>query len=91
MANVIYKPQTPITNGKGNKIYPLTIEDQVVMKNGNRLNATLENMDARWAGSWIAFEDEDGNPSDEPFLHFAVDENGKPVYTGLAYAEDGEF
>jgi hypothetical protein len=36
--------------------------------------------------------DENGNPTDEPFLHFAVDENGNPVYNPeISLAEDGEF
>ena len=86
----IKKPQSPMTS-QGEPFYPLTEVSQIVVEDGKRLNATLANMDSRWAGAWIDFTDEDGNPSDEPFLHFTVDEDGNPVYTGIPYAEDGEF
>ena len=43
------------------------------------------------AGCWISYTDEDGNPTDEPYIHYAVDEDGNPVYTGLSYVEEGEF
>ena len=86
----IKKPQSPLTK-EGQPFYPLTDDSQVVTQNGRRLNVTLANMDSRWAGAWIEFTDEDGNPTTEPYLHFAVDENGNPTYTGIPYAEDGEF
>lgn len=87
---IIKKPQSPMTS-QGEPFYPLTDVSQIVVEEGKRLNTTLLNMDARWAGAWIEFTDEDGNPTAEPYLHFAVDENGNPAYAGIPYAEDGEF
>lgn len=58
---------------------------------GTGLDTILANEQARWAGGWIEFTDENGNPTDEPFYHYAVNEDGTPVYAGLTYAEDGEF
>ena len=43
--SVIYKPQVPITNQKGDKILPLTSADQVTMKDGSRLNTKIISVD----------------------------------------------
>lgn len=34
------------------------------------LEEVLNNMDSRWAGVWIEFTDENGNPTDEPYIHW---------------------
>ena len=60
------------------------IAEDVQMANGLSLEQAL-------SGCWISFTDEENNPTDEPYIHYAVDENGNPVFTGLAYVEDGEF
>ena len=102
---LIKKPQSPMTKD-GESFYPITDSTQVIVEDGKRLNAELFDMKenileissnisriaAKWAGCWIAFEDENGNPTNEPFIHFAVDENGNPVYNSeISLAEDGEF
>lgn len=49
-------------------------------------------IDNKFAGCWISFTDEDGNPTNEPYIHFTVDEQGNPVYNSeISLAEDGEF
>lgn len=73
-------------------IFPRTKIKAISNEDGSQmLNEILDNHVARWAGAWIEFTDENGNPSDEPYLHYTLDENGNPSYTGIPYAEDGEF
>ena len=36
----------------------------------------VKNDRQRWAGCWIAFEDAEGNPTDEPYIHWLVEEDG---------------
>ena len=55
------------------------------------LSTEINTVNNKLAGCWISFEDEDGNLTDEPYIHYAVDENGIPVVTGLIFAEKGEF
>ena len=43
--SVIYKPQAPMSNYKGDKFYPMTSADQVVMKDGSRLNTKIISVD----------------------------------------------
>ena len=44
-------------------------------------------------GCWIEFTDEDGNPTDEPYVHWNIDEETGAIVTGLAYsdAEESEY
>jgi hypothetical protein len=73
-------------------LYPKTHLKAVNDSKGHNLDTILTNEKARWAGAWIEFTDENGNPTDEPFLHYAVDENGRPVFSPeISFAEDGEF
>ena len=39
------KPQSPIKDKDGDYLYPLTTVDQVIMPDGGRLNAVLNDMD----------------------------------------------
>ena len=39
------KPQTPLQHYNGDYIYPITSADQVLVSNGERLNANLINVD----------------------------------------------
>lgn len=73
-------------------IFPHTKIKAVSNEDGSQnLKEILENHDARWAGAWIEFTDENGNPSDEPYLHYTVDDSGNPSYNGPSFAEDGEY
>lgn len=56
------KPQIPLESD-GDYIYPLTTGDQVLMDGGRRLHDVL-------AGCWIDFTDENGNPTDVPYIHW---------------------
>ena len=38
------KPQTPLQHQSGNYIYPITTIDQILMNNGERLNANIINV-----------------------------------------------
>ena len=76
---------------KTTPVFPRTKVKAVSDDNGVGLNALLQMIDDKFAGTWIEYIDENGNPTDEPYLHYAVDENGNPVTTGLSFAEDGEF
>lgn len=59
--------------------------EKVTMASGLSLEQTL-------AGCRIDFTDADGNPTDEPYIHWFVDsETGAAVSTGLPNAEEGEF
>lgn len=64
------KPQSPLKKGE-DYIYPITTVDQVISnEDGTRLNAVLDNINTKWAGCWISFTDENGNPTDEPYIHW---------------------
>lgn len=91
--SLIGKIQTIFSDAAKTKpIYPRTKIGAVSDENGTRLDFILANEQARWAGGWIEFTDENGNPTDEPYFHYAVDENGNPVYNSeISLAEDGEF
>lgn len=59
--------------------------EKVTMASGLSLEQTL-------AGCRISFTDADGNPTDEPYIHWFVDsETGAAVSQGLPNAEEGEF
>lgn len=59
--------------------------EKVTMASGLSLEQTL-------AGCRIDFTDADGNPTDEPYIHWFVDsETGAAVSQGLPNAEEGEF
>lgn len=72
-------------------LFPRTKVKAVSDDEGNALTKILTDMDAKWAGAWIDFTDEEGNDVEEPYIHWAVDENGNPIKTGLTFAEDSEF
>ena len=73
-------------------LFPRTKIKAISDDDGNALTKILADMDTKWAGCWIDFTDEDGNSTNEPYLHYAVDENGNPVYKPeISLAEDGEF
>lgn len=79
-------------HAKTEMIFPRTKLKAIYNDTGEQtLEEIIANMDARWAGAWIEFTDENGNPTNEPYLHFTTDENGNPIYTGIPYAEDGVF
>lgn len=42
---------------------------------------TVDTFNVTMNGTWIDFYDEDGNETDEPYIHWNVDENGKPIKT----------
>ena len=107
------RPQTALKDiESGEHFYPMTCASQVLMEDGSRLNAYLENFDGgngnitaekvtmasglsleqTLAGCRIDFTDADGNPTDEPYIHWFVDsETGAAVSQGLPNAEEGEF
>ena len=73
-------------------IFPRTKIKAISNEDGSQmLNEILDNHAARWAGAWIEFTDENGNPTNEPYLHYTVDDNGNPIYNGLPWVEDGEY
>ena len=49
------------------------------------------NVVTRLSGGWVSFTDAEGNPTTEPYFHWLEDDNGYPVNTGFAIAEEGEF
>ena len=77
------KPQSPLKQGE-NHIYPLTTADQVITDSGERINSVVYNLnsavreaqiavakvDEALSGCWISFTDENGNPTDEPYIHW---------------------
>lgn len=101
---LIKKPQSPMTKD-GESFYPITDSTQVIVEDGKRLNAELsdikENIStinsnisriaANFAGCVIMFVDEDGNPTDEPYIHWTTDESGTVVNNVLPSAEEGAF
>lgn len=78
MATNYLKPQEPLKkidkNGDINYLYPMTTPDQIVMEDGGRLNAVIADIIAKFAGCYIAFEDENGNPTTEPYIHWDEEE-----------------
>ena len=72
-------------------MFPFTKTKAVSNDDGVILDTLLNEINEKFAGCFISFTDEDGNPTDEPYIHYAVDEDGNPVYTGLSYVEEGEF
>jgi len=53
--------------------------------------ATADSAVNALAGCWISFTDENGSPTDEPYIHWAVDESGVVANYTLPSAEEGEF
>lgn len=47
------KPQSPLQHKDGAYIYPLTTADQVILENGNRLNAALNDMSSKPKAGFI--------------------------------------
>lgn len=45
----------------------------------------------RWSGCLISFTDEDGNATDEPYIHWYIDDETGKVIDEVPKAEDGEF
>lgn len=80
-----------ITDADGNNlddilanINPEVTAENVQMASGMSLEQTL-------ASCWISFTDADGNPTEEPQIHWLVDEEGNVVTTGLTSAEEVGF
>lgn len=48
------KPQSPLQHSDGTYIYPLTTADQIIMGDGSRLSAKLENLDASTLSEHLA-------------------------------------
>lgn len=50
-------------------------EIEVVTESGLPAGAlAVKSVNAKLAGCWIAFEDEEGNPTDEPYIHWMAEE-----------------
>ena len=63
-----------LVNESGVTIYPLTEASQIIIdENGTRLGDGKNGI-AALAGCWIAFTDENGNPTDEPYIHWYAEE-----------------
>ena len=43
----------------------------VIVKN---INDEITTVDNKWNGCWIEFTDENGNPTDEPYIHWYTEE-----------------
>ena len=82
-----------INTSEGNALYLLTetgyVNQGTIGENEDYL--TKDEFQQTISGTWIDFTDEDGNETDEPWIHWAVDENGKPVKCGFVFAETTQF
>ena len=89
---------------KTSPVFPRTKVSAVSDDNGVGLDALLDEFPATnikmangltleqaSVGCWIAFQDEDGNPTTEPYFHWVANNDGTPIITGLSRAEEGEF
>lgn len=82
-----------INIAENNAVYLLTEEGYV---NQGMIGATddyvtVNTFNATMNGTWIDFYDEYGNSTDEPYIHWNVDENGKPIKPITTYAETQQF
>ena len=52
------------------------INDEITTINNNvtTINNNITTVDNKWSGCWIEFTDEDGNPTDEPYIHWYTKE-----------------
>lgn len=67
-------------------INPEVTADKVMMTSGLTLQETIG------AINRIDFTDAEGNPTDEPYIHWYIDsETGEPITYGIPQAEEGEF
>lgn len=61
------------------EIVTVTRNEGTVSEEGDAFSAaTMNDLEDRiaepWAGCWIAFEDENGNPTTEPYFHWMAEE-----------------
>lgn len=76
------KPQSPIKDKDGDYLYPLTTVDQVIMEDGSRLNAVLNDM----ASDSIV-----PAPTASDNGKFLKVVNGSPAWTNIPNAEEAAF
>lgn len=68
-----------------NNINPEVTADKVIMASGLTLQETIGSINR------IDFTDEEGNSTDEPYIHWYVDSETGEVINIMPSAEDGEF
>ena len=76
------KPQSPIKDKDGDYVYPLTTVDQVIMPDGRRLNAVLDDT----AGDSIV-----PAPTTNDNGKFLKVVNGSPSWVAIPNAEEAAF
>ena len=87
--NNYLKPQSPLKDVDGDYIYPLTTVDQVVMKDGTRLNAAIkdiiDNMNNNDNGAIIPTT----TTADNGKILKVI--NGSPAWVDISNAEEMSF
>lgn len=64
---------------------------QVVEEKVTEAQAAADDSLMRWSGCSISFTDENGNVTDEPYIHWYIDDETGKVVDEVPQAEDGEF
>ena len=64
---------------------------QVVEEKVTEAQAAADDSLMRWSGCSISFTDENGNATDEPYIHWYIDNETGNVVDEVPQAEDGEF
>lgn len=85
--NNYLKPQSPLKDVDGDYIYPLTTVDQIIMKDGRRLNAVLNDYD----NNDTVVESIVPTPTTADNGKFLKVVNGSPAWTAISNAKEAAF
>ena len=66
-----------LVDDKNNKVAPYVTTNQILTETGESFDLgdvkdRLTKLEAKFSGCWIEFTDEEGNPTDEPYIHWMV-------------------
>lgn len=73
-----------LVDDKNNKVAPYVTTNQILTETGEsfdlgdvkdrltKLETKTTQLEAKFSGCWIEFTDEEGNPTDEPYIHWIV-------------------
>lgn len=59
-----------ISSRRWQNVYATTFNGDVVLSDNTNVGTELSNLNDKWAGCWISFTDENGNPTTEPYIHW---------------------
>ena len=77
-----------LVDDKNNKVAPYVTTDQILTETGEsfdlgdvkdrltKLETKTTQLEAKFGGCWIEFTDEEGNPTDEPYIHWIATVKG---------------